>query len=88
MRRELNLFDALLINVGTTLASAAFIVHANVLAGVGTPFLAGFVWILAGLFSWCGAVTFAELAVLYPRAGGEYVYLEKANHRSLFSVRG
>ena len=80
LRRELNLFDALLINVGTTLASAAFIVHANVLAGVGTPLLAGFVWILAGLFSWCGAVTFAELAVLYPRAGGEYVYLEKAYH--------
>ncbi len=30
LRRELNLFDALLINIGTTLASAAFIVHANV----------------------------------------------------------
>ena len=51
LRRELNLFDALLINVGTTLASAAFIVHANVLAGVGTPFLAALVWILAGAVS-------------------------------------
>ena len=51
LRRELNLFDALLINVGTTLVSAAFIVHTNVLAGVGTSFLAGLVWILAAAVS-------------------------------------
>ncbi len=37
LQRELNLVDALLINVGTTLASAGFIVHANVLAAVGHP---------------------------------------------------
>ena len=79
--RGLTLFDALMINVGTTLASAIFIVPAIVMANTGTAFMSGLVWVVAGVLSWCGAVTFAELAVLYPRAGGEYVYLQKAYTR-------
>ncbi len=94
LTRELSLFDALMINVGITLGSAIFIVPAIIIANVGTAFMSGVVWIIAGVLSWFGAVTFAELAVLYPRAGGEYVYLEKAYTRfwgflygwTLFSV--
>ena len=94
LTRELTLFDGLMINVGTTLASAIFIVPAIIIANVGTAFMSGVVWLIAGVLSWFGAVTFAELAVLYPRAGGEYVYLEKAYTRfwgflygwTLFSV--
>ena len=94
LKRELNLLDALMINVGTTLASAIFIVPAIVVTHTGSPWLAGVVWLLAGVFSWAGAVTFAELAVLYPRAGGEFVYLEEIYSRfwgflygwTLFSV--
>ena len=77
-KRELTLYDALMINVGTTLASAIFIVPAIVLATTGTAFMSSLVWIVAGGLSWCGAVTFSELAVMYPRAGGQYVYLKQA----------
>ena len=80
LRRELRLFDALMINVGTILASAIFVVPAYIIADVETPFLSTLVWVVAGVLSWFGAVTLAELGALYPEAGGEYVYLEKAYH--------
>ncbi len=70
-----------MINIGTILASAIFGVPANIVAEVGTPFMATLVWIVAGLLSWCGAAAIAELGVLYPEAGGENVYLEKAYRR-------
>ncbi len=64
LTRELSLFDALMINVGITLGSAIFIVPAIIIANVGTAFMSGVVWIIAGVLSWFGAVTFAELAVM------------------------
>lgn len=78
LRRELRLSDALLINIGTILASAAFVVPAQVLTATGGAFGAGLVWVAAGAISLCGAFAIAELAALFPRAGGEYVYLERA----------
>ena len=77
-----------MINIGTILASAVFVVPANILADVGTPFLSTMVWVAAGLLSLCGAVTIAELGALYPEAGGEYVYLEKVYHPLLGFLYG
>ncbi len=88
LRRELRLIDALMINIGTILASAVFVVQANIIAEVETPFLSTVVWVFAGVLSWCGAVTMAELGVLYPEAGGEYVYLEKVYHPLLGFLYG
>ncbi len=86
--RELSVFDALMINIGTILASAIFIVPATITAEVQTPLMSLLVWVVAGVLSWCGAVTFAELAVLFPDTGGEYVYLEKAYHPLLGFLYG
>jgi len=81
LRRELGLLDSLMINIGTILGSAIFIVPAAILLQTGTPFMSAMVWALAGFLSWAGAATIAELAVLYPEAGGQYVYLEKVYSR-------
>lgn len=78
LARELGLFDALMINIGTILGSAIFVVPALILAEAGSPMKALAVWLAAGVLSWCGAVTIAELGVLFPKAGGLYVYLEEA----------
>ncbi len=78
LKRELGLFDALMINIGTILGSAIFVVPAAILADAGSPAMALAVWVAAGALSWCGAVTIAELGVLFPKAGGLYVYLEEA----------
>lgn len=81
LRRELGPFDSLMINVGTILGSAIFIVPAAILMRTGTPLLSALVWVLAGFLSWAGAATIAELAVLFPQAGGQYVYLERIYSR-------
>ncbi|MEE8583978.1 MAG: amino acid permease [Acidobacteriota bacterium] len=88
LRRELNLLDALMINVGVILGSAIFLVPALIADKSGTPWMAALVWVVAGFMSWCGAVTFAELATLFPKAGGQYVYLERAYHPFLGFLYG
>ncbi len=80
LRRDLRLGDALFINIGTILGSAAFVVPAYIVAATGSAGGAALVWIGAGAISLCGAFAIAELAALFPRAGGEYVYLERAWH--------
>ena len=74
----MRLSDALLINIGTILASAAFVVPAQVVTATGSAYGAALVWVAAGAISLCGAFAIAELAALFPRAGGEVVYLERA----------
>lgn len=80
LRRELRFGDALFVNIGTILASAAFVVPAYVIAATGSAGGAALIWVGAGAISLCGAFAIAELAALYPHAGGEYVYLERAYH--------
>ena len=80
LRRELRLGDALFVNIGTILASAAFVVPAYVIASTGSAGGAALIWVGAGAISLCGAFAIAELAALYPHTGGEYVYLERAYH--------
>lgn len=78
LRRELNLLDSTMINVGTTLASAIFIVPAIIASHVYDFPTSMLVWLVAGILSLFGAFTFAELGVMFPKAGGEFVYLKEA----------
>src|SRR5438552_17651009 len=45
---------------------------------VGSPWLLLGVWVLCGLLSLAGALTFAEMGAMFPRAGGQYVFLRQA----------
>lgn len=75
LRRELTLFDATMINVGSIIASAIFIVPATVAGYLPSGPLMMTVWIVGGIISLFGAVTIAELGAMMPRAGGQYVFL-------------
>ncbi len=75
LRRELNFFDSTMINVGSVIASAIFIVPAAVAAHLGSAPLILVVWIFGGVISLFGAVAIAELGAMMPRAGGQYIYL-------------
>ncbi|MEX1277112.1 MAG: amino acid permease [Bacteroidota bacterium] len=75
LRRELTLFDATMINVGSIIASAIFIVPAAVAGHLPSGPLMMTVWIVGGIISLFGAVTIAELGAMMPRAGGQYVFL-------------
>jgi APA family basic amino acid/polyamine antiporter len=78
LKRELGLFDTTMLNVGTMIASAIFIVPAAVAAQVPGSVLMILVWVVGGAVSLLGALSVAELGAAYPEAGGQYAYLREA----------
>jgi APA family basic amino acid/polyamine antiporter len=78
LRRELGLWSAVAIVVGTVIGSGIFLVPKTMVQRVGSPDMVFAVWIAAGVLSLAGALTYAELASAMSEAGGEYVYLRRA----------
>ncbi|MDW8130567.1 MAG: amino acid permease [Bryobacterales bacterium] len=78
LRRELGLWAATAIVVGTVIGSGIFLVPKDMILHVGSPAIVLAVWTAAGLLSMAGALSYAELAAALPEAGGEYVYLREA----------
>src|SRR5499425_2488923 len=76
--RDLNVWHAIAIVVGTIIGSGIFRVSGEMMKDVGSPAMVYVVWIVGGLLSFFGALTYAELAAMRPWAGGEYVYIRDA----------
>jgi APA family basic amino acid/polyamine antiporter len=76
--RGLSLIDATSLVVGTIIGTGVFLKSATMAQQVGSPNMVLLVWVVAGLLSLAGALTYAELGAMYPHAGGEYVYLREA----------
>lgn len=76
--RGLTLTDSVSLVVGTVIGTGVFLKTAVMAQQLGTPALVLLAWLAAGLLSLAGALTYAELGAMFPRAGGEYVYLGKA----------
>lgn len=76
LRRVLRLHDLVLLIVGTVIGSGIFLVPGVVLKDVGNSlWLALSVWLLGGVLSLLGALTYGELSAMKPEAGGLYVYI-------------
>ena len=78
LRRELGLWTAIAIVIGTTIGSGIFIVPKAMILALGSPGMVFVVWGVGGLLSLFGTLTYAELSSMYPEAGAEYVYLREA----------
>ena len=78
LRRELGLWSAVAIVVGTVIGSGIFLVPSAMIRQVGSPPSLFAVWIFGGVLSLFGALSYAELSAAMPEAGGEYVYLREA----------
>lgn len=78
LKRELGVWSAAAIVVGTVIGSGIFLVPSTMVRNVGSPAKVFVVWIAGGLLSLFGALSYAELAAAMPEAGGEYVYLREA----------
>ena len=70
--------QATAIVVGTIIGSGIFLVPTEMMRDVGSSALVYLAWIVGGLLSLFGAMTYAELGAMLPYAGGEYVYLRGA----------
>lgn len=77
-RKSLNFFDSTAIVVGSMIGSGIFIVSADIARKVGSPGWLLVVWLISGLMTVIAAVSYGELAGMFPKAGGQYVYLKEA----------
>lgn len=73
--RDLNVWHATSIVAGTIIGSGIFLVPAEMMQAVGSAGLVYLAWVVGGLLSFFGALTYAELGAVRPFAGGEYVYV-------------
>jgi APA family basic amino acid/polyamine antiporter len=78
LARDLGLSHAGAVVVGTIIGSGIFLVPTEMMQAVGSARLVYFAWIVGGLLSFFGALTYAELGAMKPQAGGEYVYVRDA----------
>jgi len=75
LARDLGVSHAGAIVVGTIIGSGIFLVPSEMMQAVGSAKLVYLVWLVGGLLSFFGALTYAELGAMKPQAGGEYVYV-------------
>jgi amino acid transporter len=80
-KRELSLFDSTCIIVGIIIGSGIYQMAPDIARGAQTWWGVFAIWVVGGLLSLAGALSYAELATAYPREGGDYVYLNKAYGR-------
>jgi APA family basic amino acid/polyamine antiporter len=76
--RGLGLYDATMVVVGSMIGSGIFIVSASMGRVLGSPGWLLAAWVLTGILTVIGALSYGELASMMPRAGGQYVYLREA----------
>src|SRR6187402_1349446 len=76
--RVLNVWHATAMVVGIIIGSGIFLVPREMMAAVGSSTMVYAVWILGGLLSLFGAMTYAEIAAARPHYGGEYAFLREA----------
>src|SRR5215813_2241411 len=76
--RAIGLFDGTMIVVGSMIGSGIFIVASDITRQTGSAGGLLLTWILTGLLTISAALSYGELAAMFPRAGGQYVYLREA----------
>ena len=79
--RHLGLWSAVAVLIGSTIGSGIFRIPGSIAAYTGTVGGMMLVWVAGGLVTVCGALSLAEVAALFPKAGGIYVYLHEAYGR-------
>src|ERR1700676_1711678 len=76
--KGIGLTSAIALVIGNMIGSGIFIVSADISRLVGSPALLIATWIVTGIMVVGGALAYGELAVMMPRAGGQYIYLREA----------
>ena len=76
--RGLGVIDATLLTIGSIVGTGIFLTTSDMARVLPHPGLILLVWLAGGLFTLAGALTYAELGAMFPRAGGQYQYLKEA----------
>jgi APA family basic amino acid/polyamine antiporter len=76
--RQLGLFDSTMILIGIVIGSGIFLTTGIMAKSIPSPGLILLAWLVGGLMTLAGALTYAELGAAMPEAGGQYIYLKQA----------
>src|SRR5258706_10546419 len=76
--RAISRLDATALVVGSMIGSGIYIVSADILRQVHSPGVLLFVWVLSGVVTLLGGLSYGELAAMYPQAGGNHIFLREA----------
>src|SRR5882757_7916324 len=85
---SLGLFDATMIVAGSMIGSGIFIVSADMLKDVGSAGWLLVAWIITGFMTLTAALSYGELSGMFPKAGGQYVYLKEAYNKLIAFLYG
>ena len=77
-KHSFGLLDGTMIVTGSMIGSGIFIVSADIARNVGSAGWLIFVWLITGFMTITAAVSYGELSGMYPKAGGQYIYLKEA----------
>src|SRR5881409_3099722 len=78
MKHELGLLDGTMLVAGSMIGSGIFIVSADITRNVGSAGWLIVVWLITGFMTLSAAMSYGELSGMFPKAGGQYVYLKEA----------
>src|SRR5882762_8440592 len=78
MKHELGLLDGTMLVAGSMIGSGIFIVSADITRNVGSAGWLIAVWLITGFMTLTAALSYGELSGMFPKAGGQYVYLKEA----------
>lgn len=87
-KKSLGLLDATFLVAGSMIGSGIFIVSADMAKDLGSSGWLLFTWILTGVITLFGALSYGELAAMFPKAGGQFVYIKEAWGRMTAFVYG
>src|SRR5262245_17311116 len=77
LKRQIGLWSAIAIVIGTTIGSGIFRSPAGIADRLPGPLPLAIIWVAGGLFALCGALSLGELASVFPRTGGIFVYIKE-----------
>lgn len=87
-KRSLGLLDGALLVIGSMIGSGIFITSSEIARTVGSSGWLLLIWVFSGILTMIAAVSFGELSGMFPKAGGQYVYLKEAYNKKIAFLYG
>jgi APA family basic amino acid/polyamine antiporter len=88
LKHELGLLDGTMLVAGSMIGSGIFIVSADIIRNVGSSGWLIAVWVITGFMTLTAAVSYGELSAMFPKAGGQYVYLKESYNKFIAFLYG
>jgi APA family basic amino acid/polyamine antiporter len=88
LKHELGLLDGTMLVAGSMIGSGIFIVSADISRNVGSAGWLIAVWLITGFMTITAAVSYGELSAMFPKAGGQYVYLKESYNKLIAFLYG